>query len=151
MVHVHTIKINIHIVLGTPPLLLVIASIPFLLCIYAPGFNVGNPLNITIFEITYFSVSDGMSSDSYSSLYCFKDTSFVVSDIDIIVVREIILSSLGCLFVSSFSATMLFYLSVSIWISYGYGTSVPMTQSNLVLLMELSKVKFGHNKIYLKR
>ena len=57
MVHVHTIKFFVHIVLGTPPPILVISSNLALLFLDVPVFKVGNYLNITIVGFPFFLVS----------------------------------------------------------------------------------------------
>ena len=79
MVHVNSIKINIHIVLGDPPQILAIFSniVPWFIDV--PGLKVWKYLIIKIVGVPYFSVNEVLgvyTPPPYQSLDCCKDIYF---------------------------------------------------------------------------
>ena len=142
MVHVHSIKCSLHIVLWAPPTILSISGNLFLWFLDSPLFKNFKSLSITLVRFHYFRVFTGMDSVTSSYLNCFKDRS-VFSNLDRQVVIARIVSSLGSDLVHFPPASMLFYFSVAFWMSNPAGTSVLVYQSYLFLPMKLLKVEFG--------
>ena len=76
MVHVHYIKFPFHLVLGAPILIFDISSNLIPLFLDYPGFNIVNPLSITLVGVPVFSVGLDLGYVTSSSLNCCKDRSF---------------------------------------------------------------------------
>ena len=73
MVHVHSIKFPLNIVIGAPIPILDISGNLILLFIESPGFKIVKLLRINIFGVPSFSVDTGLGSVTSSYLNCFKD------------------------------------------------------------------------------
>ena len=78
MVHVHSIKIPFHIVLGTPIPILAIYGNIIVWIIDSLGLNIVKNLNITLVGVPYFSVGAGMGSVTSYSLDCCKEKSLFI-------------------------------------------------------------------------
>ena len=119
MVHVHTIKSTIYIVIGTPPKILDISSNLVFWFLDAPGFDISRSLNITLFGVPFFSVSAVLGSTSSSFLDCCKDRIFSLSNLHKQIVCEIILASLESDLDHYFVAAVLLYFSVAFLMKSG--------------------------------
>ena len=123
MVHINSIKFPFRIVLGAPPPILSISGNIFFRFLESSGFNIVNPLYITLVGVPSFSFGMGICSITSSSLNCYKDRSFF-SNLDRRFVSVIFLSYLGSILVHYFSAAVLLYFSLVFWMSFTSGTSL---------------------------
>ena len=95
-------KFSIRILLGTPPPIFAIFINIILIFLDTPVFKVGKYINITPFGLLHFSVSVGLVYISSSSLGCYKDRSFYLSNLYIQVVSTRIFPYFGSVFVHYF-------------------------------------------------
>ena len=140
MVHVHSIKFPLHIVLRSPTKILVISGNLFLWFIDTSVSNIVKSLNINFVGVSFFSVGAGLGYVTSSSLEYFKYRSFVLSNLDRWVVSAIILAYLGSVLVHYFAVSVLLYFSVTLWMGFTYGNYVPASQSSFVLSIKLFSV-----------
>ena len=77
MVHINSIKVPFHLVIGSTIPILDISGNLILRFLYSPVFKIVKSLNITLVGVPYFSVDAGMGYDTSSYLKCLKDRSFI--------------------------------------------------------------------------
>ena len=78
VVHVHFIKVSFRIVIGAPPPILNIPGNIFIWFIETTRLNIVNLLKIILVGVPSFSVGVSLSYVTSSSLYFFKDRSFIL-------------------------------------------------------------------------
>ena len=89
VVHVHSIKFTLHLILGaTPPIMAIYGNI-FIWFIDTSGFIIVKYLNITLVWVPSFSVGPGLGYFTSSSLNCCKNR-ILFSNLDIqVLVQEL--------------------------------------------------------------
>ena len=97
--------------IGEPPPILAISGNILLLFIDYPGFKIIKSLNIALVRIPSFSIGAGLGYVKSSSFNCCKEILFVLYNLEIRVVSERILVSLGSVLFPYCTDTILLYFS----------------------------------------